>query len=274
MKLESLYRVDHQPLVLHLDLFSGIGGFALAAKMAGGIQTIGFSEIEPYACQVIAKNFPNIPNHGDIRNIRNVKADLITGGFPCQPFSCVGKRTGKADDRYLWPEMLRVISESDATWVCGENVPELDGVALADVLSDLEGIGYEVQTLEIPACGVGAPHKRRRLWIMAHRTGDGPQDAKGQDREPLARSITPGGLDALRGCDLLAHANGEPMERPAIARQEPDPWEAEPAVGRVADGIPARVDRLRGLGNAIVPQVAAEILLAMMAAHSLQNAEL
>lgn len=246
----------------HLDLFSGIGGFALAAQRTGW-KTIGFAETDEYASKVLRKHWPNVPNHGDVRNVRNIRADLITGGFPCQPFSCVGKRSGKDDDRYLWPEMRRIISESRAAWVCGENVPELDGVALGDVLADMEAIGYEVQTLEIPACGVGAPHKRRRLWIVAHRTGDGLQDATGQDGQPCRCGLASCGLDTLRSGDVLADANGEPMERPAIARQESNPWETEPAVGRVADGIPARVDRLRGLGNAIVPQIATVILAAM-----------
>lgn len=246
----------------HLDLFSGIGGFALAAQRAGW-KTIGFAETDEYASKVLRKHWPDVPNHGDVRNVRNIRADLITGGFPCQPFSCVGKRSGKDDDRYLWPEMRRIISESRAAWVCGENVPELDGVALSDVLADMEAIGYEVQTLEIPACGVGAPHKRRRLWIVAHRKGDGLQDAARQDGQPCCCGLSSGGMDALRGCDLLADTNGKPMEWAAIARQEPNPWETEPAVGRVADGIPARMDRLRGLGNAIVPQIATVILAAM-----------
>ncbi len=246
----------------HLDLFSGIGGFALAAQRTGW-KTIGFAETDEYASKVLRKHWPNVPNHGDVRNVRNIRADLITGGFPCQPFSCVGKRSGKNDDRYLWPEMRRIISESRATWVCGENVPELDGVALGDVLADMEAIGYEVQTLEIPACGVGAPHKRRRLWIVAHRKGDGLQDATRKDGESCRCGLASCGMDALRGCDLLADTNGEPMEWPAISRQEPNPWETEPAVGRVADGIPAWVDRLRGLGNAIVPQIATVILAAM-----------
>lgn len=246
----------------HLDLFSGIGGFALAAQRAGW-KTIGFAETDEYASKVIRKHWPDVPNHGDVRNVRNIRADLITGGFPCQPFSCVGTRTGKDDDRYLWPEMRRIISESRATWVCGENVPELDGVALGDVLADMEAIGYEVQTLEIPACGVGAPHKRRRLWIVAHRKSHGLQDAARQDGQSGRCGLASCGLDTLGSGDFLADANSEQMERPTIAWQEPNPWETEPAVGRVADGIPARVDRLRGLGNAIVPQIATVILAAM-----------
>jgi DNA (cytosine-5)-methyltransferase 1 len=243
----------------HLDLFSGIGGFALAAKWAGW-STIGFAETDTYASNILKRHWPDVPNSGDVRNVRGVRADLITGGFPCQPFSCVGKRTGKDDDRYLWPEMRRIISESRAAWVCGENVPELDGVALGDVLADMESLGYQVQTLEIPACGVGAPHKRRRLWIVAHRQGDRLQDATRQDGQPCACGGASCGVDTLRSRELLADSDREQMERSAI---EHNPWATEPGVGRVAHGIPNRVDRLRGLGNAIVPQVATVILAAM-----------
>lgn len=249
----------------HLDLFSGIGGFALAASWAGWT-TIGFAEIDDYASKVLKRHWPEVPNYGDVRNIRNVRADLITGGFPCQPFSTVGKRGGKNDDRYLWPEMRRIISESRAAWVCGENVPELDGVALGDVLADMEALGYEVQTLEIPACGVGAPHKRRRLWILAHA-------AQQPERKPATEThtVANGGQawdEPSNSREHVADANRQSPERTAIARQESNPWAVEPAVGRVAYGIPNRVDRLRGLGNAIVPQVATVILEAMARMHN------
>ena len=231
----------------HLDLFSGIGGFALAARWAG-METIGFSEIDPYASRILKRHWPDVPNHGDIHGLRGVRADIVTGGFPCQPFSCVGQRTGKADNRYLWPEMRRVISESDAAWVLGENVPELDGVALDDVLADLENIGYETATFEIPACGVGAAHRRRRLWIVAHATRNGMEKPEGQDWQSLAGSCAPCGLDAI----------GEAG------------WPAEPRVGRVAHGIPDRVDRIKGLGNAIVPAIAYRFLktIANLEAHA------
>lgn len=144
---------------LHLDLFSGIGGFALAAQWAG-FQTIGFSEIEPYASQVLKKHWPDVPNHGDVRTVPAVRCDIITGGFPCQPFSVAGKRGGAEDDRFLWPSMLDVIDQCKPAWVVGENVPGLIGMELERCLADLEGIGFRVQPLVIPACSVGAPVRR------------------------------------------------------------------------------------------------------------------
>lgn len=267
----------------HLDLFSGIGGFALAAQ-AAGYSTIGFSEIEPYACKILKRHWPDVPNHGDIRNIRGVRADLITGGFPCQPFSLAGERLGAADDRHLWPEMCRVIAEARPAWVLGENVPGIVSMELDRVLSDLEGIGYAAWPLAIPACGLDARHRRERIWIVAHseRAERGPHDERGgcdgegQDGQRQAASRA-----GKRGA-LLADGNGErcngqrlPIQpgRPLQAGAETDgrgaaggwaTWKPEPGVGRVAHGIPARTHRLRGLGNAIVPQVA-ETLIRMMA---------
>ncbi len=160
----------------HLDLFSGIGGFALAASWAGWT-TIGFAETDDYASKVLKRHWPNVPNFGDVRNIRNVRADLITGGFPCQPYSVTGKRTGNADHRALWPEMLRVIRESKPSWVLGENVSGIVSMELDKICADLEAEGYEVQPLLIPACAADAPQERMRCWILADATG-----ARGQSK--------------------------------------------------------------------------------------------
>lgn len=150
----------------HLDLFSGIGCFALAAKWAG-IKTIAFCEIDPFCRKVLAKNFPDIPVTGDIREFRGMPCDILTAGFPCQPFSVAGKKKGKDDDRYLWPELIRIIRESNPTWIILENVP---GIIphLDPILEDLEKEGYAWQAFLIPASDIGAPHKRERLWIIAH----------------------------------------------------------------------------------------------------------
>ena len=153
----------------HLDLFSGIGGFALAAGWAG-FETVGFCDNEPYAQAVLKKHWPNVPIHGDIKALDGTAyrgVTLLTGGFPCQPFSNAGKRRGKDDDRYLWPEMLRVIQEARPAWIVGENVVGIVGLALDQVCSDLEAEGYEVEPIIIPACGVDAPHRRNRVWIIA-----------------------------------------------------------------------------------------------------------
>jgi len=152
----------------HLDLFSGIGGFALAAQWAG-FTTVGFAEIDPFCSKVLRKHWPNVPNFGDVRSVPNMsQISLITGGFPCQPFSCAGKKKGKEDERYLWPEFRRIIQRNHPAWVVAENVPGIVDMERDSILTDLESEGYETQTFIIPACAVKAPHRRDRLWIVAN----------------------------------------------------------------------------------------------------------
>jgi len=154
-----------------LDLFSGIGGFSLAADWTGGIETVAFCEIEPYCQKVLKKHWSDVPIYPDIKELKGERlgsVDIVCGGFPCQPFSVAGKRRAQDDDRHLWPEMFRIIQECKPAWVIGENVPGLIELALEDCFIDLEGAGYEVQPLIIPACGVNAPHRRDRVWILAH----------------------------------------------------------------------------------------------------------
>lgn len=278
----------------HLDLFSGIGGFALAAQWAG-FRTVAFVERDKFCQAILAQHWPSVPIYSDIcqfggRPYRGV--DLLTGGFPCQPFSQAGKRLGTADDRALWPEMFRVIKESKPTWLIGENVAGFVSMELDRCCADLEGEGYEVWPLVIPACAVDARHRRDRVWIVANRTRNRAQGPARQDRQPQRSGQRQGGMDSFgvgeasadaneprsqgRGEGIVqecsdqwtarpsspfpANANIEPTGRSTIARQEHCEWEPEPAVGRVAHGIPRRVDRLKGLGNAIVPQVAYEII--------------
>jgi len=157
---------DEKPT--HLDLFSGIGGFALAAGWAG-FETIGFCDNEPYAQAVLKKHWPNVPIHGDIKTLDGTAyrgVTLLTGGFPCQPYSSSGKQRGKDDDRHLWPEMLRVIQQAKPSWVIGENVVGIINMELEQVCIDLEACGYEVEPIIIPACGVDTPHRRNRVWII------------------------------------------------------------------------------------------------------------
>ena len=143
-----------------LDLFSGIGGFSLGLERAG-MQTVAFCEIEPYCQAVLKKHWPDVPIHDDIRTLTVPRgtADVVCGGFPCQPFSSAsrGRLNGRDDDRYLWPEMLRVVRECQPSWVIGENVAHLRGVDFDAVVTDLEREGYEVQALEIPACATSVP---------------------------------------------------------------------------------------------------------------------
>src|SRR3990167_9267321 len=158
----------------HGSLFSGIGGFDLGFERAG-FTTLWQVEIDPYCQAVLAKHFPKATRYTDVREcgVNNLASvDVISGGFPCQPFSVAGKRGGTADDRYLWPEMLRVISALRPTWVVAENVYGLltleSGLVFESVLSDLESEGYGCQAFIIPACAVDAPHRRDRVWIVAH----------------------------------------------------------------------------------------------------------
>ena len=263
----------------HLDLFSGIGGFALAAGWAG-YNTIGFCEIEDYPRRVLSKRFSGVPIHGDIRELdgsvyRGVS--LITGGYPCQPFSAAGKRGGASDDRHLWPQMLRVIKQARPVFVVAENVAGHITLGLDEVLADLESEGYTGRAIVVPACAVNAPHRRDRVWIIAKSLAHSEQQRLQEHVEQQTESS-----DAPSGCSTdttVAHseiertqglrASGVEESHPHAGQEVPlcryerigsSYWETEPAVGRVADGLPNRVDRLKGLGNAIVPQVAYEII--------------
>jgi len=214
----------------HLDLFSGIGGFALAARWAG-IETVAFCEIEEFPRKVLAKNFQGVPIHHDIRELDGAEyegIDLITGGYPCQPFSLAGARKGASDDRHLWPEMFRVIKQAKPRFVVAENVIGHLSMGFDSVCDDMESEGYAVWAFVIPACAKDAPHKRDRVWIVAH-TDKKQKGAVGKCRLPESkRNAWPG----------LVLPGGE----------------------RVANGIPNWVDRCGSAGNAIVPQVAYEIL--------------
>lgn len=219
----------------HLDLFSGIGGFALAARWAG-IETVAFCEIEEFPRKVLAKNFPGIPIHRDIHDLDGSEyegIDLITGGYPCQPFSLAGNRKGAEDDRHLWPEMFRVITQARPRFIVAENVIGHLSLGFDKVCDDLEGEGYQVWPFVIPACAKDAPHKRDRVWIVAY-SNEKQKGAVGFGRVPESKR------DAWPGL--------------VLPRRE-----------RVADGIPNWVDRCGAVGNAIVPQVAYEILRAIRA---------
>jgi DNA (cytosine-5)-methyltransferase 1 len=245
----------------HLDLFSGIGGFAYAVDQVWPGSTHVFCDNNVFCQKVLKKHWPGAKIYDDIRTITNEEAgwELLTGGFPCQPFSQAGKRRGTEDDRYLWPEMLRVIQLTKPTWIIGENVRGFvtwnEGLVLEQVRLDLEAEGYEVQPLIIPACAVNAPHRRDRVWIIAH-----------------TKSID--GRRELRNLSSKNETQSKPKEQHQNKTRKfenaswDEPWiEVATRLCRVDDGVSNRVDRLRGLGNAIVPQVAIEIMKAIKESH-------
>lgn len=295
-------------IMTHLSLFTGIGGLDLAAEQAG-FYTVGQCEWADYPTKILEKHWPNVPRWRDIRTLTKESfyvrtglrtVDVISGGFPCQPFSTAGKRRGKEDDRYLWPEMLRVVKELQPTWVVGENVAGIVSLAIDTVLSDLEAAGYETRAVMVPACGVNAPHRRYRVAILGYAKHNGSPTAAitgsietSSGNQP-ERTFTSGeftGTGKYSNNDDVANAERvglwENSYQSAFNQEwdnqthrkrrnakfcaagssgsyvsEPEGggikwgnwWDAEPNVGRVANGVPYRVDRLKCLGNAVVPQ--------------------
>jgi DNA (cytosine-5)-methyltransferase 1 len=287
-----------------LDLFSGIGGFSLAAHWMGW-QTVAFVEKDEFCQQVLRKNFPNTDIYGDIREFtaQGISADVVCAGFPCQPHSNAGERKGKDDERYLFPQVIRVISTVKPKWIVLENVHGLlsqdSGELFEEICSSVEGEGYEIQPFIIPACAVGAPHKRNRLWLIAHadRIGRGYEQKERLETLPnekrfVAASQQVGHVEQ-RGTgkhdSVIADADGfglsgqgqlgqqmhsessqeREIDRTFDANQFKGDWlEIAARLCRANDGISRRMDghrkqRLRALGNSIVPQIAFEIFRAI-----------
>jgi DNA (cytosine-5)-methyltransferase 1 len=200
-----------------LDLFSGIGGFALGLDSTGIFETVKFVEKDKYCKKVLEKNFPNIPIEEDIKDVKGKEgdADVIVGGFPCQPMSVAGKRKGTGDDRYLWPEMFRLIREIKPQFVIGENVQGIiniqDGMVLRQVQDDLESEGFEVQCFLIPASGIGAWHQRYRVWIVGHSEHNGSLTSKIERRN----------TETATGTQERTNTTGEP-ERASGSRNNED----------------------------------------------------
>lgn len=260
----------------HASLFSGIGGFDLAAQWMGW-ENVFQVEINRWAQRVLKKNFPTVERHADIREfdarLYKGSIDILTGGFPCQPYSYSGLQKGDMDERHLWPEMLRCIGEIQPRFVVGENVHGLlnwsKGVVFERVQADLENSGYQVFALILPACSVNAPHQRDRIWFIANLDSEyGPLPIQQRRQETAGNadvgwdggSRTTSDIERQR-CEEQWHARTFKSNPtlPNIGRSD------KPGMGRGVYGVSNRVDRIRGLGNAIVPQVAFEIFKAIEA---------
>jgi DNA (cytosine-5)-methyltransferase 1 len=227
-----------------LSLFSGIGGLDLGLERAG-MTICGQVEIDPWCRKILAQHWPEVPRHDDVRTCADwwggrPVPDLIAGGFPCQPVSQTGRKMAQSDPRWLWPLMADVLGHLRSRWVVIENVPGLRTRGLSDVLCDLSRLGYRARAGTISACEMGAPHPRERLFILAH--ADSIMHGHGHD---AAGTVRPPRTPAHEGSGHAVRDSGT--------------WAAEPDLARVAYGVPAGVDRLRGLGNAVVPQVAEHI---------------
>ena len=251
-----------------LDLFSGIGGFSLGLE-AAGMRTVQFVEIDPFCRAVLAKHWPQVPCHDNIRTFQMYygDVDVICGGPPCQPASRAGKQQGTADDRWLWPETIRIVSAVRPRWILFENPLGLYDVGIATVLSPLETLGYAntsmgtIEPFEIPACALGSWHRRDRIWILAYdATVQRQEIVWGESNGALSKNGLTADLASSRWSTNVQHEQETARDTtarqsfgsfPAIARQ----WSAEPGVVRVVHGIPNRVDRIAALGNAVVPQI-------------------
>jgi len=285
-------------LMHHIDLCSGIGGFSLGFQQAGLSKPVLFCDTDAWCRKVLAKHWPDVPISEDVKELANdperlvpatdPRNTILTAGYPCQPFSVAGKQRGTEDDRHIWPYISQIISRKRPAWCVFENVYGHIALGLDQVLADLEAQGYATRTFIVPACGVNAPHRRDRVWIIARNVGNAAHNGRdgraaqagreGQAHQPQQQPSVRG--EPIRPSEDVAYTDNEGPQgwlprgsdterqgvdghfgRSSTAHRQPakDWWAVEPPVGRVAHGIPRRVDRLKGLGNAIVPQIAQRI---------------
>lgn len=280
----------------HGSLFSGIGGFDLASEWMGW-ENVFHCEIADFPRKVLSYYWPNATSHENIKTtdftIYQGRIDILTGGFPCQPYSQAGKRLGKEDDRHLWPEMLRAIQEISPRWIVGENVRGLTnwngGLVFDEVQADLEAAGYEVTPFLLPACAVNAPHRRDRVWFIAYAERSRVKCRPGYIRvQPKTKRQSEQAKTHCAFSENWPTPDPEPprRERPDLTtraiRPEQGTWDnwptVEPTIRSGNDGVPDRLDRItfpkwrnesiKAYGNAIVPQVALQIFKAIEAYES------
>lgn len=281
------------PKFSHGSLFSGIGGFDLAAEWMGW-ENIFHCEIKEFGQKILNYYWPNAISYADITKtdftIHRGTIDVLTGGFPCQPYSVAGKRKGKEDDRHLWPEMLRAIREITPRYIVGENVGGLvswnGGMVFDEVQTDLEAQGYEITPVILPACAIGAWHRRDRIWFIAHSingTNSTERNTEGETERIQGECGQARFTRQFVGADSSLYTNdrsqrnqrSKPSEIPKLrgiqrsedgriyANIEGRPDLSTPVLCRSYDGIPSGMDRVAAYGNAIVPQVAYEIFKAI-----------
>jgi DNA (cytosine-5)-methyltransferase 1 len=297
-----------------LDLFSGIGGFSLGLERTGGFETVAFCEIEEFPRRVLAKHWPEVPCYHDVTKLTGdilardgIAVDVITGGFPCQDLSVAGKQAGIGEGTRsgLWSEIVRLIGELRPRYVIVENVANLlsgpskqRGGWFGRVLGDLAECGYDAEWENIPAAALGAPHRRERVWIVAHPMQKRPHArTAGSDRKrpthykkrdskewPVKFGASRGGSALANAAEIRQQGQGESIFAICAAAQADREavgavaggigqiWSTEPDVGRVANGVPYRVDRLGGLGNAVVPQIPELIGHAILASEGVNHA--
>lgn len=271
----------------HASLFSGIGGFDLAADWMGWTNVFQV-EKDKFCQQVLAKNFPNAIRYGDITETdfteHRGSIDIISGGFPCQPFSVAGLRKGKNDDRALWSEMRRAIREIKPRYVVGENVTGIINMELDSVCADLENEGYTVQPFVIPASAVNACHERKRVWIIAHANSQRKSDvaingksfgmvtnSDSQGRRFRKKCTENGNRTICQSQEIgqiHTTSSGSSQVRTSYREFRGNGYPSEPPICRTDDGVSRRMDRnhtarMKALGNAIVPQVAYNIFTAI-----------
>ena len=274
----------------HLDMFSGIGGFALATESVWPEVEHIFCDNDLFCQAILKKHWPQSKIYDDIKEFKGKEigpVDLLTGGFPCQPFSAAGKRRGTEDDRHLWPEMLRVIRETSPSWVIGENVGGLltwnGGMVLNEVFSDLEAEGYEVWAFIIPACAQNAPHRRDRVWIVANIKSKRSRGSSGKECGNEKRlMVSPKQRwretrSESKGCTGDApHSKSRQSRKSAERKGWQENWfKVATRLCPLDDGLPNGLARpkgwrnaaLKGAGNAIVPQIAEVIMRHIKTIH-------